>query len=110
MTAVTPRPGARSKAGPAPLTDQEQADAQRLGEVIRLRRRHAGLTQADLSRRAQIGERHLRNLELGRRRTRRSTLHELAEVLVIGNGVRAGRVQPLPPLATDATTSRLQYI
>ena len=37
-------------------------------------------------------------------------IHELAEVLVIGNGVRAGRVQPLPPLATDATTSRLQYI
>lgn len=31
-------------------------------------------------------------------------IHELAEVLVIGNGVRAGRVKPLPPLPAGRTT------
>ena len=31
-------------------------------------------------------------------------IHELAEVLVIGNGVRAGRVKPLPALPTDSST------
>ena len=33
-------------------------------------------------------------------------IHELAEILVIGNGVRAGRVQPLPPLAAPQATVR----
>lgn len=31
-------------------------------------------------------------------------IHELAEVLVIGNGVRAGRVKPLPALPADSST------
>ena len=31
-------------------------------------------------------------------------IHELAEVLVIGNGVRAGRVKPLPALPADSSS------
>ena len=32
-------------------------------------------------------------------------IHEFAEVLVIGNGVRAGRVKPLPALPAASTTA-----
>ena len=33
-------------------------------------------------------------------------IHELAEILVIGNGVRAGRVRPLPPFTAPQATVR----
>ena len=33
-------------------------------------------------------------------------IHELAEILVIGNGVRAGRVRPLPPFTPSRKTAR----
>ncbi len=65
-----------------PIADAEVQNLQALGAALRAARRSAGLTQAVVARRALIGERHLRDLETGRRRTRRSTLDRLSVALV----------------------------
>ncbi len=65
-----------------PIADAEVQNLQALGAALRAARRSAGLTQTVVARRALIGERHLRDLETGRRRTRRSTLDRLSAALV----------------------------
>lgn len=60
----------------------ECAECQKeLGGRLREYRCRAGLTQVDLARAVVISDRHLRRIERGDRRTRRSTLRRFADVL-----------------------------
>jgi transcriptional regulator with XRE-family HTH domain len=65
-----------------PPQGQQRVDAFALGHLLRASRQAAGLTQAVLAKEAQISERHVRRLERGQRRTRRSTLGRLAYAIV----------------------------
>ena len=65
-----------------PIGDHEVLYLRAFGIALRQDRQRAGLTQAALGRGAALGERHIRDLEYGRRRPRRSTLHRLANALV----------------------------
>jgi DNA-binding XRE family transcriptional regulator len=80
------------------------------GELIRRYRTAAGLTQEELSERADISVRTVRNLEHGRvRRPRDSTLQLLAAALGLGQGTTARLTDTAwqpgaspPPLAPPA--------
>ncbi len=56
----------------------------RLGEELRILRLSAGMSQVELATKAGLGERGLRRLEHGERRTRASTLTRLAGALTEG--------------------------
>jgi transcriptional regulator with XRE-family HTH domain len=65
------------------------SDGQRFGTLLRELRRAAGLTQEQLSNRAQVGVRTLRDLETGRSsRPQKSTVELLAKALGLDEGAR----------------------
>jgi transcriptional regulator with XRE-family HTH domain len=67
------------------MSDGERDCAVELGRLLKRLRLEAAVTQADLARGAEIGERHLRRVEAGERRTRSSTLLRLAGTLSQAN-------------------------
>ena len=72
-----------------PIADWERPYLERMGQRLRELRRLSGLTQEQLGRAARLHATSVRNIEAGRRRTRRSTLCRL----VAGLGVRACDVE-----------------
>src|SRR4051794_6690474 len=68
-------------AGRRPLSAEERAAAERMGAMLRLAIRSAGLPLAELGERAQVSDDTLRALGAGRRRTRRSTLGRICFAL-----------------------------
>lgn len=77
-----------------PMNEQEKADAGALGTLILALRESTGLTQRTVARSAEVGERHLRRLEHGERRTWCTTLARIARALA-GRESAAGDVQAL---------------
>jgi hypothetical protein len=65
-----------------PITDAEVSYLKALGSEVSRPRKAAGLTTADLDRRADVSPEQARNIQGGTRRTRRSTLARIAETLV----------------------------
>jgi transcriptional regulator with XRE-family HTH domain len=65
-----------------PLLAREIPHVQRLGALLSTTRRALGLTQAEVAREAGMHWTSLQRLELGTRRTRRSTLRRLAAAFV----------------------------
>jgi transcriptional regulator with XRE-family HTH domain len=81
------RPGAPERStAPAtrrPLEAWESPLLHALGRELRELRLQAGLTQATAAWRAQLGERSLRRIEAGQRRTRSSTLQRLLQAFEV---------------------------
>ncbi len=65
-----------------PIKSCEVPDLERLGRLLRGLRKAAGMTQRDLARSAELSSWMLRQIELGTRRTRRSTLRRIAHAIV----------------------------
>ena len=65
-----------------PITDEERLLLQALGSRLRELRRALPATQGQVAAGAVLSADHLSMLELGKRRTRRSTLERLVAVLV----------------------------
>lgn len=63
------------------VTAEEEPYSHRLGALVCLLRGGAGLSQRQLARAVGLSDRFLSHVELGRRRTRLSTLREVAAVL-----------------------------
>jgi transcriptional regulator with XRE-family HTH domain len=63
------------------MSTREWEAACALGARLRSLRKSAGLSQAALGSLAEMGERHVRRLEHGERRTRETTLERIAVVL-----------------------------
>jgi transcriptional regulator with XRE-family HTH domain len=64
-----------------PVQPSERAALEELGGLIAHARQRAMLTQRQLAHGAGIGERHLQRIEAGHRRTRESTLADVADFL-----------------------------
>lgn len=80
-----------------PITDEERPHLLELGRRLRYWRQRAGLTQAALADALAMAELHIWRIEKARRRTRRSTLREIAAVIASscrqrGDGVNAADV------------------
>ncbi|MGE5764121.1 MAG: helix-turn-helix domain-containing protein [Mycobacterium leprae] len=84
-----------------PIGEEEKSHLGALGRFLRATRHDAALTQAALARTAQIGERHVRDLERGTRRTRESTLGRLAAALTPSDA---------PPGTVDTLTAHMVAI
>lgn len=82
-----------------PITEAELPHLRAFGEGLRQERWRVGLSQAALGHMAEVGERHVRDLEYGRRRTRLSTLSRLASALV--------RADQTPERSTEELAVRL---
>lgn len=93
------------------VTVDEAPYTRRLGQLLRLLRHAAGMTQRELADNLALGRSTLTMLELGRRRTRLSTLREIAAVLapLVGRDcevVLAALVQAAgPALAAESARS-----
>lgn len=74
-----------------PIAGWEQPHLERLGRRLRALRRAAGITQAQLGAAAGLNAVSVRRIELGLRRTRRSTIRRL----VVALGVPPDAVAPL---------------
>src|SRR4051794_12203611 len=76
-----------------PIEDWERHHLCALGALLLSSRVGLRRSQRETALRAEIGERHLRDLEHGERRTRRSTLTRIAVALVdSGNEIEAKRL------------------
>lgn len=71
--------------GRRPIRAFERPHLARLGRYLSGLRRTAGLTQDELALAAGLTRVHVSRIETGARRTRRSTLHRIACVLVVDN-------------------------
>ena len=86
-----------------PITAAEVPYLERLGaELRRLRRVEAGLSRSQLAVCAKMSDRQIEGIEVGTRRTRRSTLERIAHALVEGradicNSLRIGGWPELGP-------------
>jgi transcriptional regulator with XRE-family HTH domain len=80
-----------------PILARELPHLQRLGTLLGTTRRALGMTQKEVALAAALHWTHLQRLELGTRRTRRSTLRRIAAVYVLQNP----RLGPVDDLLTD---------
>jgi transcriptional regulator with XRE-family HTH domain len=65
-----------------PIESWEVPQLERLGCLLRVLRKAAGMTQRDLARSAELSSWMVSQIELGTRRTRRSTLRRIARAIV----------------------------
>ena len=65
-----------------PIESCEVPDLERLGRLLRRLRKAAGMTQRNLARSAELSSWMMGQIELGTRRTRRSTLRRIARAIV----------------------------
>jgi transcriptional regulator with XRE-family HTH domain len=84
-----------------PILVREQPHLKRLGTMLATTRRALGLTQQQVALDAGMHWTHLQRLELGTRRTRRSTLRRLAAVFVV-HEPKLGPVDELADMLADA--------
>lgn len=84
-----------------PILAREQPHLQRLGTLLSTTRRALGMTQAEVAREAALHWTSLQRIELGTRRTRRSTLRRIAAAFVL----REPRLGPLDDLLDDLVTA-----
>jgi transcriptional regulator with XRE-family HTH domain len=80
-----------------PILQREVPHLERLGRLIGTTRRALGLTQKQVALAAALHWTHLQRIELGTRRTRRSTLRRIAAVFVL----EAPRLGPVDVLLDD---------
>lgn len=77
-----------------PMSEAELAAAQRLGEAMRFFREDAGKSVAQVARDCELSRDHIRRLELGKVRTRASTLRRIAWALFPPGLVEDGKEVP----------------
>ncbi len=65
-----------------PIESWEVSHLERLGRLLRGLRKAAGMTQRDIARSAELSSWMVGQIELGTRRTRRSTLRRIARAIV----------------------------
>jgi transcriptional regulator with XRE-family HTH domain len=101
----------RSTAGRCrrPIARAEVAPLTRLGESLRLEREDRALAVRALARTAGVSERHLRRLERGERRTRRSTLERLSRALATEPRLAESLVSRWGSLAGEALAPESGY-
>lgn len=95
--------------GRRPLEGWERPYVRAVGEQVRLLRRLAGITQLELATAAELGERGLRRIERGERRTRHSTLRRLVTALTRDPAERVSLLQALVTAAGPALAPESEF-